>query len=165
MSPRSGRSTKTLEFSPLDVTAVADELVRLRHAASGWINVLPGIDEEAAPEPAPGFFAFLGNRAPAVSMATVMPPSAARRATEGPTVGVMHPTGARAVARLAEASVDVPGGWTVRQDHSRRGLLVRTPVDVGEVEVVTWSVRAAGALCRAEMTGRWRAVVYLPKVT
>jgi hypothetical protein len=27
---------------------------------------------------------------------------------------------------------------------------------------VEWSVRAGTALCRAEMTGRWRAVVYLP---
>ena len=36
-------------------------------------------------------------------MATVMPPKKDRRATEGVTVGLMHPTGGKAVARLAEA--------------------------------------------------------------
>jgi hypothetical protein len=56
----------------------------------------------------------------------------------------------------------VPDGWRVRQDHARRGLLLQTPVAAAETEVVDWSVRAGTALCRAEMTGRWRAVVYLP---
>ncbi len=66
------------------------------------------------------------------------------------------------MARLAEAGVRVPEGWLVRQDHARRGLLLQTPVTVTETEVIDWSVRAGTALCRAEMTGRWRAVVYLP---
>ena len=79
-------------------------------------------------------------------------------------MGLMHPTGAKAVPRLAEAGVSVPEEWMVVQDHPRRGLLVRTPVSVVEADVVTWSVRAGIALCRAEMTGRWRAVVYLPSV-
>ena len=74
----------------------------------------------------------------------------------------MHPTGSKAVARLAEAGVAVPTGWAVRQDHARRGLLVRTPVDVPGAEVVAWAFRAGAALCRAPLTGRWRAVVYLP---
>ncbi len=39
------------------------------------------------------------------------------------TIGLMHPTGHKAVARLAEAGVAVPDGWVVRQDHARRGLL------------------------------------------
>jgi len=142
---------------------VADALARLRAAGSGWINLLPGIDEDAAgPEPAAGLFAFFGNRAPPVTMATLMPPSSNRRDREGVTVGLMHPTGSKAVARLAEAGVALPEGWVVRQDHARRGLLVRTPPTVDDAEVVSWAVRAGTALCRAEMTGRWRAVVYLP---
>ena len=40
--------------------------------------------------------------------------------------------------------------------------VAETPVAVAEPDVVEWSVRAGTALCRAEMTGRWRAVVYLP---
>jgi hypothetical protein len=161
VSPR--RETRTIEFWPPDIAPVADALAPLRAAGSGWINLLPGIDEDAAePEPAPGLFAFFGNRAAPVSMATVMPARRDRRDSDGVTIGVMHPTGGKAVARLAEAGVELPAGWLVRQDHARRGLLVRTPVDASDADIVTWGIRAADALCRAVMTGQWRAVVYLP---
>ena len=157
------RETMTIEFRPPDVAAVAHSLAALREAGSGWINLLPGIDEDAAdPEPAPGLFAFFGNRAAPVSMVTVMPAKKERRDSEGVNVGIMHPTGAKAVAWLAEAGVPLPEGWVVRQDHARRGLLLRTPAAVGDSDVITWSTRAGEALCRAEMTGQWRAVVYLP---
>ena len=136
---------------------------RCATAGSGWINLLPGIDEDAAePEPPAGLFAFFGNRAPPVTMATVMPPRRTGSAAEGVTVGLMHPTGAKAVARLAEAGVAVPDGWVVRQDHARRGLLLRTPPDADDADIVTWCVAAGTALCLADMTGQWRAVVYLP---
>jgi hypothetical protein len=158
-----GRQQKTIEFTPPDEAGVADALRTLRHAGSGWVNLMPGIDEEASDvHPRAGLFAFFGNTAAPVTMTTVMPPKKDRSDTEGLTVGIMHPTGANAVARLAEAGVTRPDGWVVRQDHARRGLLVRTPVAVTEADVIDWSVRAGTALCRAEMTGRWRAVVYLP---
>jgi hypothetical protein len=163
MAPVSGRQNKTIEFRPPDVDGVAHELRALRAAGSGWINLMPGIDEEASDvHPRAGLFAFFGNNAAPVTMTTLMPPKKDRRDTEGLTIGVMHPTGGKAVVRLAEAGVVVPGGWVVRQDHARRGLLVQTPVVVAEADVLEWSVRAGTALCRAEMTGRWRAVVYLP---
>ena len=159
----SGRTNRTIEFTPPDVTAVAEQLQTLRDAGSGWINLMPGIDEEASDvHPRAGLFAFFGNNAAPVTMTTLMPPKKERRETEELTIGVMHPTGGKAVARLAEAGVLVPAGWVVRQDHARRGLLVQTPVVVSEEDVMDWSVRAGTALCRAEMTGRWRAVVYLP---
>jgi hypothetical protein len=152
-----------MEFTPPEHAAVADALRQLRAAGGGWVNLLPGIDEEASDvRPRAGLFAFFGNQAAPVTMTTVMPPRKERRDTEGVTVGVMHPTGGKAVARLAEAGVTLPDGWQVRQDHARRGLLVRTPAVVSEDDVVDWSVRAGTALCRAEMTGRWQAVVYLP---
>jgi hypothetical protein len=163
MATVSARRNKTIEFTPPDVTAVADQLRSLRAAGSGWINLMPGIDEEASDvHPRAGLFAFFGNNAAPVTMTTLMPPKKERRDAEGLTVGIMHPTGGKAVARLAEAGVVVPDGWVVRQDHARRGLLVQTPVAVEEPDVLDWSVRAGAALCRAEMTGRWRAVVYLP---
>jgi hypothetical protein len=157
------RESTTIEFRPPEVAEVADALATLRAAGSGWINLLPGIEEDAAePQTSAGLFAFFGNRAAPVSMGTVMPPSKERRDREGVTVGIMHPTGATAVARLAEAGVPLPEGWVVRQDHARRGLLVRTPPDAPDTAIVEWGVRASAALCRADMTGQWRAVVYLP---
>jgi hypothetical protein len=159
----SGRQTKTMEFTPPELAAVAAALKNLRDAGAGWVNLMPGIDEDAvAVEPQAGLFAFFGNRAPPVTMATIMPPKMDRRDSEGLTVGLMHPTGAKAVARLAEVGVTMPDGWVVRQDHVRRGLVVRTQVAADEADVIAWCVRAGTALCRAEMTGQWRAVVYLP---
>jgi hypothetical protein len=158
-----GRQKKTIEFTPPDVAAIAYELRGLRSAGGGWINLMPGIDEDASDvHPRAGLFAFFGNNAAPVTMTTLMPPKNDRRESEGLTIGIMHPTGGHAVERLAEAGVVVPDGWVVRQDHARRGLLLRTPVSVAEDDAVEWSVRAGTALCRAEMTGRWRAVVYLP---
>jgi hypothetical protein len=66
------------------------------------------------------------------------------------------------VARLAEAGVPLPEGWLVRQDHNRRGLLVRAPHGFPAGETIAWSIRAGTVLCREEMTGEWQAVVYLP---
>jgi hypothetical protein len=142
---------------------VTDQLERLRDAGSGWINLLPGVPEGAADVDEPtGLFAFFGTRQPPVTMATVMPPRADRRATEGINVGVMHPTGPKAVPRLAEAGVTVPSDWVVRQDHARRGLVLRTSPEATSADVVEWCVHAGTALCLADMTGEWRAVVYLP---
>jgi hypothetical protein len=164
MAPvRTRRQTQVIEFRPPAIERVTDALARLRAAGDGWVNLLPGVDEDvAAPEPQAGLFAFFGNRAAPVTMATVIPAKKDRRQLEGVSVGLMHPTGARAVARLAEAGVTIPTGWVVRQDHARRGLVLRTPVDAPETEIVDWCVRAGTALCRVDLTGEWQAVVYLP---
>jgi hypothetical protein len=159
----SRRQTATIEFTPPEYDRVAMSLAQLCVAGSGWMNLLPGIDEDAVDiVPPSGLSAFFGSRQPPVTMATIMPPRLDRRSDEGMTVGLMHPTGAKAVPRLAETGITVPEGWVVRQDHVRRGLVVRTRVDEPEPAVIAWCVRAGTALCKAEMTGAWQAVVYLP---
>jgi hypothetical protein len=157
------RDTRTMEFTLPDVEPVADALSMLSEAGDGWINLMPGIPEDSPDvTPPSGLFAFFGSRQAPVTMATVMPPKKNRSTAEGMSVGLMHPTGPKAIARLAEAGVTVPEGWVVRQDHARRGLVLRTAVGARPADVVTWCVRAGTELCRAEMTGEWRAVVYLP---
>jgi hypothetical protein len=160
---RSRRQTQTIEFTPPAIERVTDALARLRAVGDGWINLLPGVDQDVAePEPQAGLFAFFGNRAAPVTMATVIPAKKDQRLLEGVSVGLMHPTGGKAIARLAEAGVTTPDGWVVRQDHVRRGLVLRTTVDASESDIVTWCVRAGTALCRVDMTGEWQAVIYLP---
>lgn len=156
------RQTKTIEFTPPDFDGVADELAALREAGEGWVNLLPGVVEEADINPPSGLFAFFGTRQPPVTMATVMPARVDKRNVEGMSVGLMHPTGAKAIGRLAEAGVVVPGGWVVRQDHARRGLVLQTAPDTAPADIVTWCVQAGTALCMVDMTGQWQAVVYLP---
>ena len=161
MSPR--RKTVTIEFIPPDDGEVAARLAQVTEAGDGWINLLPGVPEDS-PDlvPPTGLSAIFGSRQLPVTMTTLMPARRDRRAREGLTVGLMHPTGAKAVARLAEAGIALPDGWVVRQDHARRGLLLRCPVGADGAEVIEWCVRAGTELCRAEMTGRWQAVVFLP---
>jgi hypothetical protein len=160
----SRREKKTFEFSPSAIDHVTGYLQKLIGAGQGWINLLPGVRDEAErPSVAPpGLFALFGNRAAPVSMATLMPARLDRQAIEGVTVGLMHPTGAKAVARLAEAGVTMPSGWLVRQDHARRGLVVRAQPGARADTIVEWAIAAGAALCREELTGEWQAVVYLP---
>jgi hypothetical protein len=158
----SRRQTKTIEFTPPDYEGVGDELAALREAGDGWMNLLPGVYDEADINPPAGLFAFFGTRQAPVTMATVMPARLDKRHVEGMSVGIMHPTGGKSIARLAEAGVAVPAGWVVRQDHPRRGLVLRTAPDTGPMDIVTWCVQAGTALCMVDMTGQWQAVVYLP---
>jgi hypothetical protein len=157
------RRTVRMDFLPPDDGEVAARLAQVTEAGDGWINLLPGVPEDT-PDlvPPTGLSALFGSRQLPVTMATLMPARPDRKDREGLTVGLMHPTGAKAVARLAEAGITLPDGWVVRQDHARRGLLFRLPVGADGAEVIEWCVRAGTELCRAEMTGRWQAVVYLP---
>ncbi|HVA06579.1 MAG TPA: hypothetical protein VNG12_07575 [Acidimicrobiales bacterium] len=157
------RDVDTFEFSPQAFDRVSGYLGHFTEAGQGWINLLPGVDvdEEQTTAPAGPFALFTGRQRP-VTMITLMPPRPARRASEGVTVGLLHPTGAKAVARLAEAGVAFPSGWGVKQDHARRGLLVMARLGAPEAEILEWALAAGACLCREPMTGEWQAVVYLP---
>jgi hypothetical protein len=159
------RQTESFEFTPSDVGRVGAYLETLCDSGDGWINLLPGVVEESddAEASSGGVFSILfGSKTSPVTMGTLMPPKRARAQFDGVTVGLMHPMGGKVVRQLAELGVELPAGWVVRQDHPRRGLVVRAPVGTSTNDVVGWSVRVGGALCRQEMTGQWRAVVYLP---
>ena len=137
---------------------------RLRQAGDGWINLLPGVPEGSvkAEEPA-GLFAIFGNRASPVTMATLIPPKADRREYRRGFGRADAPDGRQGGGSPAlRPASTCPTGWVVRQDHVRRGLVLRTAATASEQEIVTWSVEAGDALCLVETTGRWQAVVYLP---
>ena len=158
------REKDTFEFTPPDLDRITGYLHHVTEAAGGWINLMPGVelDDSQTTTVSAGLFSFFGNRQAPVTMTTFMPAPPSRQATEGVTIGLQHPTGGKAVARLAEAGVPVPEGWLVRQDHARRGLLFRAPHGAAEGDIIEWSLRAGAALCREELTGEWQAVVYLP---
>jgi hypothetical protein len=155
---------ETFDFTPPDDGRVAGFLQVVTHAGQGWINLLPGveIDENQRTNVPTGLSALFGGRQAPVTMCTLMPASPNKQAFDGVTVGLLHPTGNKVVARLAEAGVPMPDGWVVRQDHNRRGLVVRARRGAPEKEIIGWSIQAGTALCREEMTGEWQAVVYLP---
>ena len=158
------RDVDSFEFTPPAFDRVTGYLRHLTEAGQGWINLLPGVEaeEDERQTTPPGLFSLFSNRQPPVTMATLMPARPTRRATEGVTVGLLHPTGAKAAARLDQARVAIPVGWQVRQDHARRGLVLLASHGAPETDIVGWAIRAGTALCRQEMTGEWKAVVYLP---
>lgn len=158
------RDVDTFEFTPPAFDRVTGYLRHLTEAGQGWINLMPGLDvdeQERTRVPA-GAFALFSAKQPPVTMCTLVPARPTRRATDGVTVGLLHPTGSKAARRLADAGVGVPASWLVRQDHARRGLVILARHGAPETEVIGWSLRAGTALCREEMTGDWQAVVYLP---
>jgi hypothetical protein len=158
------RDVDKFEFTPPAFDRVTGYLHHLTEACQGWINLLPGVDadEDETQTVPPGLFSLFSNRQPPVTMATLMPARPTKRGIEGVTIGLLHPTGPKAVARLSEAGVAVPPDWRVRQDHARRGLVLLTTLGASESAIIEWGIRAGTALCRREMTGQWQAVVYLP---
>ena len=167
------RTVEELELEPPEGTeAVVWRMDRLAEAHDGWINLLPGVPEEDVEAPTAGVFsAFFGTAQPPVSMCTWMPAGAprARAARTGragrleETVGVMHPRGRGAAGLLASSGVPLPAGWTLRQDHVRRGLLVRPAAGTRHDAVLAWMLAAGSVLSLVPLTGRWKARVYLPR--
>lgn len=156
-----------IEFVPSDTGRVEAQMARLAGARSGWINLLPGVeaddpdagDEPHRPSPVSALF---GPAQSPVTMVTWVPASGGGRARDVVKVGIMHPRGRHAATRLAELGLAVPAGWQVRQDHSRRGLIVEVPADVPHGEVLEWALRAGELLAAARLSGSWQARVYQP---
>ena len=143
-------------------------MAELTGSGQGWINFEPEVPEDAE-VPGPGLFSFMSARGPVVPLATWMPTRLTRRGRTVPaTLGLQHPAGVRAAARLAESGLERPSGWRVTQDHPKRGLVVEV-ASAGpgagpgpeEAEVLEWLLRAAELLSMVPPTGWWTAAVYL----
>ena len=152
-----------LEFHEDRREPVVEHMVTLASEGRGWLNLSPGLDVDVDEAPAPrgALSQIFSSRGPTVPLGTWTP--AQRR--EPSTVGIQHGEGPKAVRMLAGWEVPVPEGWRVLQDHPKRGLVVVAPstTEPDELDgVLSWLLRAAGALCSWPRTGEWRALVYLP---
>ncbi|MHB1585173.1 MAG: hypothetical protein ACYCU7_10400 [Acidimicrobiales bacterium] len=158
------REIERFEFVPGAPERVLEWMDRLSAADDGWINLLPGIDEDEAERPtSPGAFAALfGPSQAPVTMCTWLPARRGRRGGERPTVGIVHPRGRFAVRQLADLDVALPRGWAVSQDHARRGLIVMPPPETPHAAVLAWSLEAGAALATVPLTGTWQAEVHQP---
>jgi len=152
-----------VEFDETDPTPVLPYFAELTAAGAGWINLEPGYDSEDAPPPRSLLGQAFSARGPDIPLCTWVPPQARRRGwTEPATVGVHHGAGAKAVEKLRARGVDVPAGWRVMQDHSRRGLVLAVPDDAGATPaaIVEWLIEAGTALCPIQLSGWWRAAIH-----
>jgi hypothetical protein len=157
------RHVLQIEFLPGETGPVVEQMARLAEAEDGWINLLPGVDDEEAegPHRPSALSALFGSAQSPVTMGTWIPARRGRRGDEV-TVGIVHPRGRLAVTQLRSMGVPVPTGWRVRQDHARRGLILLAPADAPHSEVLGWALQAGAALAATPLTGSWQARIFEP---
>jgi hypothetical protein len=160
--PRKLRAVEQLQFSAAALTPIVARMDQLASAGDGWINLVPSISDRRERPTTLGFMALFSGGGTGATMITWMPGRSEKRGAIGPSLGITHATGHRAVAALASANVPVPATWTIEQDHPRRGLILRIPAKEGNEVVLTWAVRAVIALNTPRQITSWRAEVHLP---
>ena len=148
-----------IEFEPGDDAAVVEVMAELADG-SGWLTLDPAIDERFPPPEQSTFGRLVSGRGPAVPRANWVPADLARRRPEPVSVGILHGTGANAVARLDEKGISIPDRWRVVNDHSKRGLVLWVPIDIDHGEVLRWTCSASRRLTRIPLSERWRAAVH-----
>ena len=128
-----------------------------RRDGRGWISFQPGVQGDA--DVNDGTFAIFSARGPMLPNGTWVPSHTRRRKTIPTTVGLEHPAGKDAVAQLKEAGILVPEGWTMQQDHPRRGLTFVVP-DGDEPRVTVNFLTTAGAwLTPLDVGDDWYALI------
>ena len=123
----------------------------------GWINLRPAVDPEHLP-PNGGKPRPLSAVGPLVPLCTWTPAQLGRRPTP-PLIGIQHSAGGKAKPFLGRLGLEIPQGWRVTQDESRRGLVVAVPPSTGADEILGWLLQAGAALCTLPFHG-WVAAVY-----
>jgi hypothetical protein len=152
-------ATLVVEFHEDKRQPVVEQMLTMAETGQGWLNLTPGLDLDEPPQPRSALGQIFGSRGPTVPLATWMP--AQKR--QPSTAGIEHGEGPKAAARLESLGVPVPAQWKVVQDHPKRGLVVamRQPEGADELDaVLSWLLRATGALCAWPRTGEWRALCY-----
>ena len=134
------------------VTTLLEQLLAGGDDGERWCNLTLEIDEHATSGTSDSvLFSFLAARGPSSPLATVM-----RADAHLIEIGLQHRAGVKAADQLADAGLERPEDWTVRQDHPRRGLVLAVPAGTPPPEIAAWIVRAMDELNRAPTTGRLR---------
>lgn len=152
-----------IEF-PIDARGpVTAALAGLVDEGGGWLNLFPEVLEGDVERVTPSAVGLLFRAAgPPIPQATIIAPIRRRRGGKPGQVGLTHGIGTKVLPRLAGVGVVLPDGWTMVQDHVRRGVVVKVDGDFEPEVVLDWSLRAASALCPVPLTGGWLAEVHHP---
>ncbi|MHB8379847.1 MAG: hypothetical protein ACYDB2_08020 [Acidimicrobiales bacterium] len=75
------------------------------------------------------------------------------------SLGLLHARGRLGRERIA--SLLTGTSFTVRQDHSQRGLLLEVPAASPAAEVLDVMCTLTASLCDYELTGTWRLDLYV----
>jgi hypothetical protein len=132
----------------------------LAERGDGWVNVAPDLGD-GNPASIPG--GWFSSRGPQAPHATYVPSQVKRNGRREPAqLGIEHASGPKAARQLAAAGHGVPTEWRVRQDHSKRGLVLAVPPEAEATTIVTWMLTAAGLLSQVPLDDGWLAEVWEP---
>jgi hypothetical protein len=156
------RQIERVEFTATEHSRLDVFMSRLADAEDGWINLIPKITDVEEKPTSLGFFTLIGGGGTGVTMCTWIPGSHDQGDHDRTSLGITHVTGRRAAAELVALGHPIPESWLVEQDHPRRGLVLTIPSGEPHEKVLSWALRAVGALSAPRQIARWRADVYLP---
>jgi hypothetical protein len=148
---------ETFVFEVDQPGTVVAHMDRLGAKHSGWINLIPLVREEDQPDEPTGLVSLFSGTIHPIPVCTWVPGGVGRKGVERDSIGIQHDTGPKVVARLASLGVPLPPGWRWQQDHPRRGLVVRPPLEAAHGQQLAWLLEAGSALSRVKLTGRWEA--------
>ncbi len=151
-------------FTPDDLHEVLDRMAALadRGDGKGWMNLQPWVEDADAPDNSP-LGRMFSARGPAIPMSTWVPAHRRGRRSVQATLGLSHVTGRFAVGRLADKGVEVPPGWTLKQDHNRRGLVFEIAAGTSVEETLEFMLASSTVLSGVPITGRWVADVAIQR--
>jgi len=154
------RPPEAIEFRFDDWLAVTGRMDALAAAGHGWVNLFPEVSEDDldadADPPSSGLAGLLRGGGPRVPMGTWVAATGRRRAS----VGLQHGLREKVKARLQDHGIAPPVGWSVVQDHPRRGVVVELPATTAPEEALAWLMEAVDDLCPFQLTGQWLAEVH-----
>jgi hypothetical protein len=145
-----------------DPADLVEALGEVAARPGSWLNVEPDVDDSLRADVS-GLFAWFSARGAEVPVGTLVAGS-----TRDPaSVGIDHGAGRGAGDRLAAASIGTPPGWSLRQDHPKRGLVwewaAGSEASMDAAAVARLLMEATALLCPLPVPGRWRVGVHTPK--
>lgn len=157
------RSAEVLEVSRAAPGPLVDVVRRLHEERDGWVNLQARVDDDEVPGAPParaGIFNLFTGRGPAVPVVSYVPSTHPGKASEPDSLGIQHPAGPKALDRLADAGIGLPGGWRKLADHPKRGLVVALPADADPGDVLRWAFVACDVLAGGPLPDAWVAIVH-----
>lgn len=124
-------------------------------AGRGWCNVVPCVEGDI-PDVKVKFTGLWVKHGVAEASFVTSPP---RNGVVRPsTLGILHLRGRLGKDRIAELLGDAP--FSLKQDHSHRGLLFSVPVEAPTELILDVMCSMTASLCDYELTGDWRFDLY-----
>ncbi len=141
---------------------VVARMAALADGLDGWVTFEPLFEEDALPPVRASWLDIFSGRGPALPDASWVPGERRGDKVTPLSIGLRHPSGGRARAKLEEAGLPLPDGWRQVQDHPKRGIVLEarpgtTPDPDATLE---WMLAALQALTPMPLTGLWRATFY-----